>query len=184
MEGRSGSEFEEVRRIAKENPVFFSKLIDLLTEAVIIHAKEQIASGAQIIQIFDSWAGILSGDSYERWAIQPAIKIIEALKEAYPDVPLIAFPRQSGSRFIDYVKATKVQAVSFDNSVTLDWVKHHLQPHCVVQGNLSPEILAGDQKTLLEEARKIIFALADKPFVFNLGHGIFASHACRKYAGT
>jgi uroporphyrinogen decarboxylase len=170
VEGKSSKDFAQVK--ALENQLFFPDMINILTEAAIQHAIHQIEAGAEIIQIFDSWAGLLGGESYRQWVINPTKKIVAALKAKFPQVPVIGFPRQSGSKFLDYARETGVNAVSFDDSVPLDWVKNSLQPHMVVQGCLNPQLLANDKKAAIDETRNIIAALRDKPFVFNLGHGI------------
>lgn len=172
IEGRSGSDFAQIKKQSVEDTIFFAEMIDLFTDAVILHAKEQIKAGAEIIQLFDSWAGLLNEEAFTRWSVKPAKKIVAAIKSEYPHVPVIAFPRQAGSKFLSYALEVKPNAISFDNSVPLEWVREHLQPKIVVQGNLSPEILAGDKTILLKEAEKIIAQLSDKAFVFNLGHGI------------
>lgn len=172
IEGKSGSDFALLKKMATENESLFSSMIDLLTDAIILHAKAQIRAGAEIIQLFDSWAGIADSQQYDRWIIAPAIRFVRELKKEFPDVPLIGFPRQSGEKFSRYAKQTKIDAISFDNSVSLEWVKEHLQPICVVQGNLDPQRLLGEKAELLAAAKKITETLCEKPFVFNLGHGI------------
>lgn len=172
VEGKSSEGFTRVKTIAKESPDFFRKLISLLTDAVILHAKNQIEAGAEIIQLFDSWAGVLNENEYAQWVIEPAEKIIHALKKSYPGVPLIGFPRQSGIKFKKYVEHTQVDVLGIDQSVPLDWIRGQIQPLCTVQGCLNPQLLAGDQAAMLAEAKQIIHALGDKVFVFNLGHGI------------
>ncbi|MDX1974647.1 MAG: uroporphyrinogen decarboxylase [Rickettsiales bacterium] len=172
VEGKSGSDFSILKTLAKQDTVFFSQLIDLLTEAVIMHAKEQIKSGAEIIQLFDSWAGVIRGGDYDRWVIEPTKKIVAALKTDYPEIPLVGFPRQSAELYKRYVVETKVDAVNVDNSVSLRWVREELQPLCVVQGNLDPQVLAGDKEKLVAEAAHILQELSSGPHVFNLGHGV------------
>lgn len=171
IEGASSDRFERVRETAQSDPEFFERLISLLTGAVIRHVNAQIEAGAEIIQIFDSWAGIANEELYPRFVLKPAAAIIKAVKAKYPDVPIIAFPRQSGVRFSDYASETGADVVSVDASVTLGWVRKFLQPHAIVQGALDPVLLAADGEAALTQAANILRVL-DKPFVFNLGHGI------------
>lgn len=171
IEGASSDRFERVRATAESDRAFFARLIELLTAAVIRHISAQIEAGAEIIQIFDSWAGIADENLYAPFVVAPAAAIIAAIKAKHPKVPLIAFPRQSGIRFEMYARETGVDVISVDMSVTLAWVKKYLQPHCIVQGALDPVLLAADRHAALAQAKNILRTL-DKPFVFNLGHGI------------
>lgn len=170
--GKSDQAFEGVKTIAREDRAFFSALIELFSEAVIRHAVNQVEAGAEIIQLFDSWAGVLNPQEYDDWVLTPAKKIIAAIKTAHPHVPVIGFPRMVGEKCEAYAKQAKPDAVSFDNSVSLGWVRDHLQPHCIVQGNLDNELLADDRDGMLKQAAEIVATLGHKTFVFNLGHGI------------
>ncbi len=171
IEGKSSKDFAAVTALAAADEKFFSSLIEVLEHAVIEHLLNQIEAGAEIIQIFDSWAGMASDRQYQDYIIAPTRRIVAAIKEKHPEVPIIGFPRQSGEKFAAYAKETGVDVVSFDNSVSLIWVKKHLQPLCVVQGALSNALLAEDKAGMLAEAKEILSTL-DKPFVFNLRHGI------------
>ncbi len=172
VEGKGSRDFAAVRRAAFSKKEFFTCLIDILTEAVSEHAIAQIEAGAQAIQLFDSWAGVLSEQEFLDYSIIPSKKITGAIKKKYPHVPVIGFPRLSGSKIIDYAKDSGADCVSFDGSVSLDYAKNELQKYVVPQGNLDPVLLAEDKEGAGEQAKKIIAALGDKPFVFNLSHGI------------
>ncbi len=172
VEGSSSKAFEGVKKVARQDDVFFTALIDQLTDAVSEHAINQINAGANVIQIFDSWAGLLDENDFARYVVAPTKKIVANIRAAHPDIPIIGFPRQSGVKILRYVNETKVDAVSFDASVPLAWVAANLQPVCTVQGCLDPILLADDKQAMLAQAEEIIAALGDKPFVFNLGHGI------------
>jgi len=171
VEGKSSADFAQVKAIAAKDREFFSDLISLLTKAVILHAKRQIQAGAEIIQLFDSWAGVLDEQSYHRWVIDPAREIVAAIKADF-NVPVIGFPRQSGSKFLTYAKETKVDVISFDDSVPIEWARDSLQPSVMVQGCLDPQILAGDKEMMLKDAQKILSILGNKNFIFNLSHGV------------
>jgi uroporphyrinogen decarboxylase len=172
IEGGSSKEFSEIKTRMRGNPELFSELTEKLITAITDHVLLQIEAGAEVIQLFDSWAGILSEDEFTRWSVEPTKKIVKNIKSNYPDVPVIGFPRQAGVRFLQYAKETGVNAVSIDNSISLEWARSTLQPQTVVQGCLSNEVLTGDVEVMLKEAREIISNFKDKPFVFNLGHGI------------
>jgi uroporphyrinogen decarboxylase len=172
IEGKGSRDFASVRRSAFAKKEFFAKLIDILTEAVSDHAIAQIEAGAQAIQLFDSWAGVLSEQEFLDYSIMPSKKISAAIKEKYPDIPVIGFPRLSGSKAIDYAKQAGVDCVSFDGSISLDYAKNELQKYVIAQGNLDPILLAEDKNEAGLQAKKIIRTLGDKPFVFNLSHGI------------
>ncbi len=172
IEGKGSRDFQLPRSMIYKDPEFFSKLVDVLTDAVSAHAIAQVDAGAEVIQIFDSWAGVLSEKQFSNWSIAPTKKIVSAIKKAHPSVPVIGFPRMSGSKIADYVKETGVDAVSVDGSITLSWAKENLQPHTVVQGNLDQLLLAYDRNAMLEEAKRILSTFGDKRFIFNLGHGV------------
>lgn len=171
VQGKSDREFYDVRRIAQTDRKFFLKLVDMLSESVYQHLVAQIDAGAQVVQIFDSWAGICSATEFDAWVIAPTQKIVQAVKKARPGVPVIGFPRLAGMKYRDYAAQTGVDVMSVDYSVPLEWVKK-LQDICVVQGNLDPLLLADDKAGMLAQAGRIVDALGHKPFVFNLGHGI------------
>jgi uroporphyrinogen decarboxylase len=172
VQGKSSKDFAQVKDVAKAQPKFFGRLITLFSDAVIIHAKAQIEAGAEIIQLFDSWAGVLAEEEFAKFVIAPTKKIVAAIKAAHPDVPVIGFPRQAGVKTLAYVAQTGLQAVSIDGSVPLEWARDNLQPVTVVQGCLDQLLLADDKAKMLEEAKKILSVLGDKAFVFNLAHGI------------
>lgn len=172
IEGKGSRDFQNVRIAAKRNPEFFDGVINLLTEAVILHAKNQINAGAEIIQLFDSWAGVTSAEEFETYVIAPAQKIVSELKKSYPHIPVIGFPRLAGARYVDYVKKVGADAVSVDYSHSPEWIKTALQPHVVVQGNLDNILLAENKSAMLAQAKAIIETLKGGPFIFNLGHGV------------
>lgn len=172
IEGKGSRDFQSVRQTAFRKNEFFSALIDLLTDAVIEHSLAQIKAGAQTIQLFDSWAGVLSEQEFYDYSIAPSKKITAAIKNIYPDVPVIGFPRLAGSKTTDYAKETGVDAVSFDGSISLLTAKNELQKYVIAQGNLDSVLLAEDRNAACQKTKKIIEMLGDKSFVFNLAHGI------------
>jgi uroporphyrinogen decarboxylase len=172
VEGRSSRDFAPVRATALKDPVFFSGLIERLTDAVITHSLAQIEAGAQTIQLFDSWAGVLSEAEFEAYSIIPTQRIVAAIKAKYPHIPVIGFPRLAGSKVVDFAKRTGVDALSIDGSVSLEFARDTLQPLTVVQGNLDSLLVAEDAKQAVRATRNILQTLGKKPFIFNLAHGI------------
>ncbi|MCK5446016.1 MAG: uroporphyrinogen decarboxylase [Rhodospirillaceae bacterium] len=175
VEGRGSKIYETVRTIALKNPAFFQRLIDLLVEATSGYLIEQVKNGAEAVQLFDSWAGVLSEPEFRRWVIEPNRAIVERVRAVHPDVPIIGFPRGAGPMYVDFVKETGVNAISIDQGVPLEWARDHLQPLACVQGNLDNLALVTGGEVLETQARRILDVLGGGPFVFNLGHGIVPS---------
>ncbi|MEQ8193219.1 MAG: uroporphyrinogen decarboxylase family protein, partial [Rhodospirillales bacterium] len=172
VEGRSGRDGAVVRDWAYREPKGFRKLIDMLIETTIAYLIRQIENGAEAIQLFDSWAGLLSASQFERWVIEPTAKIVAGVKASHPNVPVIGFPRGAGVNCSAYVRETEVDGVSLDSSMPLAWVRDRLQSRCTVQGNLDNVVLKTGGALLEDETAAILAALSGGPFVFNLGHGI------------
>lgn len=152
--------------------VLFTKLIDLLTEATVEYLSAQIEAGADVIKLFDSWAGSLKGADFDDFAIAPARSIITALKKRHPNVPIIAFPREAGERYKGFAQATGADCVALDNSVDAAWAAEHVQSQGPVQGNLDPRLMVTGGEALTAEARRIVETFRNGPHIFNLGHGI------------
>lgn len=150
----------------------FSALIDRITEATILYLSAQIEAGAETVKLFDSWAGSLRGADFDDFALAPARRIITALKARYPDVPVIAFPREAGDRYAGFARATGADCVALDSSVDAEWAARHVQTDGCVQGNLDPRHMVTGGPDLVAEARRITRALRGGPHIFNLGHGI------------
>ena len=172
VEGGISREFHVVKRWAMGDPEGFAPLIDLIVEATIEHLSRQVEAGADVLQLFDSHAGVLPDGAYERWVIDPNRRIVAALRAKYPDIPVIGFPRGSGARYEAFVAATGVSAVSVDSAVPVAWAAQTLQPHAVVQGNLDPVYLLGGGAAMRRAARSIMEGLGHGPMIFNLGHGV------------
>lgn len=174
VEGRGGTDCSRLCTWAEESPGELQVLIDLLVDATVGYLIHQIRSGVEIIQIFDSWAGILSNDNgqFQRWIIEPTRQIVERLHENFPGIPIIGFPRNGGELIENYVTETGIQGVSLDQDVPLPWIAETLQPKCTVQGNLDNKVLAAGGERLEQETTRILEALSGGPFIFNLGHGV------------
>ena len=172
IEGGSSRTFEASRRFATEDKAGFETLMELLIEATVAHLDAQVRAGAEVVQLFDSWASALEGEAFERWVVAPAKRIVAALKEKHPKLPIIGFPRAAGAHYLGYAKATGVDAVSIDQDMPLAFARDVLQPSVAVQGNLDPLVLVAGGQALETRVRAIADALGRGRFVFNLGHGI------------
>ena len=170
--GRGTPDQGPAHKLKDENPELFGQVIDLITEGTIDYLSKQIEAGAETVKIFDSWAGSLKGDDFDRYALEPAKKIIAALKERHPGVPIIAFPRGAGERYVGFAKATGADCVAVDDAVSPEWVAEHVQKDSCVQGNLKSSHMVTGGQALVDETRKIVDALGKGPHIFNLGHGI------------
>ena len=146
--------------------------MDRLTDATILYLKAQIEAGAEVVKLFDSWAGSLKGNDFGRYALEPAKKIVDALKAEHPDIPVIVFPREAGENYKGFAKATGADAIALDNSVDAAWAAQHVQIDGCVQGNLAPGHMVTGGEDLVRETRAIVDAFSGGPHIFNLGHGI------------
>lgn len=171
IEGGSAPEFYRPRALALREPEMFNRLIEVLIEATVEHLGAQIEAGADVVQLFDSWAGILPEAQFVRWCQEPAARIVAELKRRYPAVPVIAFPRGAGVRYQSYAMAVPVAGLSLDTTVPLSWARQTLRGVCL-QGNLDPVALLAGAEHACAEARRIVDGLGDRPFIFNLGHGV------------
>jgi uroporphyrinogen decarboxylase len=172
VEGGPSRDFARAKGWASNDPTGFAALIDCLVAATATYLLGQIEAGAEAIQLFDSWAGVLPEPEFQRWVIEPTQRITRAVKRRYPAVPIIGFPRGAGVLYERYAIEAGVDAVSLDPAITLAWAREHLQSRRPVQGNLDPELLLVGGTKMAEAARAILAELREGPFVFNLGHGI------------
>ena len=154
------------------NRPLFEALLARITEATIEYLSAQVDAGAEVVKLFDSWAGSLSGEDFDRYALAPAAEIVAALKARHPGLPVIAFPRQAGGKYDGFAQATGADCVALDDSVDLGWAAAHVQPHACVQGNLASRHMVTGGAALVEETRAIVEAFSGGPHIFNLGHGI------------
>ena len=150
----------------------FQGIIDLLTESTILYLSEQIKAGAEVVKIFDSWAGSLEGQDFIDFAVKPAARITKALKDIHPDVPVIAFPRGAGERYAGLHAAIGADCIALDDGVTPEWAAAHVQTGGCVQGNLASSHMVTGGETLVQETRRVVDAFSKGPHIFNLGHGI------------
>jgi uroporphyrinogen decarboxylase len=170
-EGGGSKDFAAARAWAAQDPVSFGQLMELLTEAVIALLRRQIDAGVDAVQLFDSWAGILSADGFQHWCVGPARSIVAALGESHPGVPVIGFPRGAGVLYGDYARATGCAGLQLDHGVPLEQAAD-LQRQVTVQGNLDPVLLLVGGKAMERQIEAILTALGGGAHIFNLGHGV------------
>lgn len=170
--GRGTKDQGPAHKLKDEQPGVFDALMERITLGTIEYLSAQVEAGAEVIKLFDSWAGSLKGDDFDRYALEPTRRIISALKARHPGLPVIAFPREAGERYIGFARATGADCVALDNSVAADWAAANVQVDGCVQGNLAPGHMVTGGPALVEETRRIVRAFQGGPHIFNLGHGI------------
>ncbi|MDX2082470.1 MAG: uroporphyrinogen decarboxylase [Rickettsiales bacterium] len=175
IEGGSSKNFDSVRQKAINYEEFFLQLIEILTESIIQYLSQQIKAGANVVKLFDSWAGILPPQQLKKWVIEPTKKIVTEIKKLHPNIPIICFPRGIGVNYKEFAAAVDCHGLALDQNLEKNWAKKNLQENLgkVIQGNLDNFLLAfGSKKEIEEEVLNILETFNDKPFIFNLGHGI------------
>ncbi|MHC0053479.1 uroporphyrinogen decarboxylase [Actibacterium sp. D379-3] len=170
--GRGTPDQGPAHKLMQEDRATFEGLLARITAATIEYLSAQITAGAEVVKLFDSWAGSLKGDAFHRYALEPAKEIIAALKARHPGIPVIAFPREAGENYIGFARATGADCVALDNSVSADWAAEHVQVDGCVQGNLAPGHMVTGGPALVAETKRIVRAFSGEPHIFNLGHGI------------
>jgi len=172
VEGHTSRDFAAVKLLAFREPGEFAGLLDLLVEASATHLIRQVAAGAEVLQIFDSWAAALGEREFDAWCIEPVRRIVLKVKAACPQVPIIGFPRGAGLGYKRFVERTGVDAIGLDPAVPLDWAARELQPHAALQGNLDPLLLVAGGEAMRQASERILRSWGGGPFIFNLGHGV------------
>jgi uroporphyrinogen decarboxylase len=172
VEGKGGGEFKQARRLIHEDPAFFGALIAKLEAATLAYLLAQAEAGAEVLMIFDSWAGQLPPSAFRDWVIAPTKRLRAALKAGRPDIPVIGFPRLAGPMLAEYAAVTGVQAVGMDTAMDPAWAAAHIPAATALQGNLDPEALLAGGEALRRQAEGILAAMKGRPFIFNLGHGV------------
>jgi uroporphyrinogen decarboxylase len=170
--GQGSRDQSETRTFAYLDPSRFGQLIERIAGVTVDYLCGQIEAGADCVQLFDSWAGSLSPDQFERWVIAPTVRIVAAVKERHPQVPIIGFPKGAGGKLLAYARETGIDALGIDETVDPVWASRELPSGLPVQGNLDPLALLAGGETLGNAVRHILDAFADRPHIFNLGHGI------------
>lgn len=158
--------------MAHAEPERFGALIHAIIGATVDYLADQISAGVDAVQLFDSWAGSLSPAQFEKWVIAPNAEIVRQLKARHPDTPIIGFPKGAGGKLAAYAAGTGVDALGLDETVDPHWANKELPKGLPVQGNLDPLALIAGGSVLEDAANNILSAFADRPHIFNLGHGI------------
>lgn len=172
VEGGSSRDFRRSKAWAYRDPEGFAALIQLITDATVTYLSGQIIAGADAVQLFDSWAGVLSEGAFARWVVEPTRQIVRRLKERFPTVPIIGFPRGAGLFYQRYTDLSGVDAIGIDTTVPINFARDNLQPRLVVQGNLDPIALLVGGRVMRSAVHEIRRGLGSGPFIFNLGHGV------------
>jgi uroporphyrinogen decarboxylase len=172
VEGSGSRDFAATRSMAYQNPSLFNRIIDLLVDTTVTYLSAQADAGAEVLMLFDSWAGVLTSEQFRRYAIEPAKRIVAALRETHPHVPVIGFPRMAGLSIEAYALETGVSGVGLDTSMDLTSAAPLLPKSVAAQGNLDPLALVAGGRAMATETQAILDAMRGRPFIFNLGHGI------------
>lgn len=170
--GRGTPDQAPAKQLAWTDPDTMTAMMDLLVEATTAYLLKQVEAGAEVIQLFDTWAGGLPESLFDDLVIKPTAKIVAALKAAHPDLPVIGFPRGVGALSEIYMRQTGIDAIGLDSGQSLSFAKEKLQPLGAVQGNLDPLLLIAGGDAMDREVDRIKEALSGGPHIFNLGHGI------------
>ena len=170
--GRGSRDQSEARRLAYRDPLAFGVLVDAIIAASVDYLSGQVRAGVEAVQLFDSWAGSLAPDQFERWVIAPTARIVSELKARHPETPVIGFPKGAGGKLAAYARETGVDVIGLDETVDPDWAATVLPENLPVQGNLDPLALVAGGEALDKAVARILSAFGQRPHVFNLGHGI------------
>ncbi len=170
--GESTVDQSPARLFAYREPQTFALLIDLLVASSVEYLVGQFEAGVEAVQIFDTWAGTLPADEFERWCLQPTRRIVTGVRGLFPTAKIIGFPRGIGTGIVRYSADVPLDAVGLDWTVDLDFVRERVQPRLPVQGNLDPLVLVAGGTALDHAVGNILAKLSHGPFIFNLGHGI------------
>jgi uroporphyrinogen decarboxylase len=172
VEGRSSRDFPTIKQWALGDPSGFAVLINKLVAATSAHLLAQITAGAEVVQLFDTWAGVVPPVDFDRWVIEPTRRIVDEVRRAHRQIPIIGFPRGIGALYERYFRETGVTALSIDAVTPIEEAVTRLQAIGPIQGNLDPRVLVEGGNALDEAVLKILAATRRGPFVFNLGHGV------------
>jgi uroporphyrinogen decarboxylase len=170
--GRGSKEQAEARRFAYRDPAAFEEIIEAVAAMTVDYLSGQIRAGVEAVQLFDSWSGSLAPAQFERWVIGPNSRIVSALKQRHPEVPVIGFPKGAGAKLAAYARETGVDAIGVDETQDPRWAAAALPPEMPVQGNLDPLALIAGGEALEQAVATILSAFQGRPHIFNLGHGI------------
>lgn len=170
--GRGTPDLAPVRSLAATHPEALQGIIDRLVSVSIAYLTRQVEAGAQAVQIFESWAQVLDGADFDRWSLEPVQRIVDGVRAAAPDVPIIVFPRKAGDGYAKIAELPGVAGVSIDPDLDLDFARDRLQSHVAVQGNIDPQDLVIGPERVGPAVDRLAEALGGGRWIANLGHGI------------
>ena len=169
IEGQTSKSFNKTKLLAFQHPEKFENFLNDLTKNVAQHLINQVKAGADVLQIFDSWAGAVPYNKFDQWVINPTKRIVELVKNEFPNTPIIGFPRGVGVNYSKYAMGTGVDGISLDELVDPQTVKFD---NIVIQGGLDPNLLVAGGSELVNQVNFLKEFYQDKKYIFNLGHGI------------
>ena len=170
--GEGSRDHHATRSLAYRDPTAFRAIIDAIGDVTLEYLAGQISAGAEAVQLFDSWSGSLAPTEFERWVVAPTARLATALRQRFPKVPVIGFPKGAGAKLSAYARETGVSAVGIDETIDPVWAHRELPDGMPVQGNFDPVLLEAGGPMIELRARSILDSFAGRPHVFNLGHGI------------
>lgn len=172
VDGQGSKDHGAARRMAYTQRDRFAALIDAIVDATADYLIKQVEAGVDAVQLFDSWAGSLAPDEFERWVIAPNRAIVDRVRASCPGVPVIGFPKGAGAKLIAYAEGVQPDVIGLDETVDPVWANAVLPENMVVQGNLDPLLLIAGGPALDARIDAIRAAFPTRPHIFNLGHGI------------
>jgi uroporphyrinogen decarboxylase len=173
LEGKGSPDQRVAKLAAYRNPADFMKLLGILAGVVAWHLIRQLQAGADVVQIFDSWAGGLPAKEFGDWVIASNRRVVDLVRKVIPQAPIIGFPRAATEAGYEaYAAGTGVNAVSIDTAASMQWAVKSLAPRVAVQGNLDPIVLIAGGDALDRAVERILGETRETPFIFNLGHGV------------
>ena len=170
--GQGSRDQSEARRLGYADPARFAEIVGRIEAITLEYLSGQIEAGAEAVQLFDSWAGSLSPAQFEQWVIGPTARLVAALQKKHPGIPVIGFPKGAGGKLAAYARETGIDTIGLDETVDPAWAAEELPDELPVQGNLDPLALMAGGDALGAAVKRILDAFADRPHIFNLGHGI------------
>jgi uroporphyrinogen decarboxylase len=172
VEGGTSRDFHLVKTLAYRDPLAFAALIEEIEVATFAFLALQIEAGVEVVQLFDSWAGVLSADEFDCWVIAPTKRLVARLKQRFPSVPVIGFPRGAGLNYERYAIETGTDAIGLDAMMPAAYARKSLQTRATVQGNLDPVLLRVGGEPMRQAVVELLQELGAGPYIFNLGHGV------------
>ena len=172
MEGQGGTDHATSRDLARTQPALFARLMDVLVDATSAYLIAQGDAGAEVLQLFESWAATVPEELLEDAVLKPTARIVHAVKARHPGIPIIGFPRGAGAWRANYAQRTGIDGIGIDQATDMAAAAKELPPRLAVQGNLDPELLLRGGAEMRAQARRLMEEMAGRPFIFNLGHGV------------